>query len=109
MPILGNLLFNIFVGIAAWLAKFLGQKIAVTLAIVVLLTGLFAALYMAGRGLVSAAIAGAAGVSPMFGAGVAVVIPPNSAALLSSYVTFWSACELYKWKVNIIQLWSRTI
>ena len=45
----------------------------------------------------------------MFGAGVSMVISPHSAALISSYITFWSLVELYKWKVNIVQLWSRTI
>lgn len=109
MPILGNLLFNIFVGFATWLAKYLTQKVAVTLAIVTLCTGLFIVLYAAARGLVSTALGAAYSFSPMFGAGVAMVISPHTASLLSSYVLFWSACELYKWKVNIIQLWTRTI
>lgn len=109
MPILGNLLFNVFVAIAAWLAKYLTQKIAVALALITVVTAFFVALYASLNSIISAALVGAASIHPMFGAGVAVVISPHIGALISSYLTFWSLVELYKWKVNIVQLWSRTI
>lgn len=109
MPMLATLLFNIFAGFATWLAKYLTQKVAVTVAMVAILTALFAALYFGARQLISGALAGAYSFDPMFGAGIAMVISPHSAALISGYITFWSLVELYKWKVNILQLWSRTI
>ncbi|HJV02753.1 MAG TPA: DUF5455 family protein [Burkholderiaceae bacterium] len=109
MPVLGTLLFNIFTGIVAWLAKYLTQKVAVTVAIIAIVTVLFVGLYTATRAAIAAALAGVGALHPMFGAGVAMVISPHSGALISSYITFWSLVELYKWKVNIMQLWSRTI
>ena len=109
MPILGTFLFNVFSAFAAWLAKYLTQKIAVTVAIVAIVTALFVGLYAATRLAISAALSGVGGLHPMFAAGVSMVISPHAASLISSYITFWSLVELYKWKVNIIQLWSRTI
>jgi hypothetical protein len=109
MPLLGNLLFSFFTAVATWLAKYITQKMAVTIALVAVVTALFVALYAALRVALTAAFAGASNIHPMFGAGVAIVISPHTASLVSSYITFWSLAELYKWKVNIIQLWSRTI
>lgn len=109
MPILANFLLSVFSGFAAWLAKYLTQKVAVTVAIVAIATALFVGMYVTMRIVVSAAIGGAYSFSPMFGAGIAMVISPRTAGLLSSYVLFWSACELYKWKVNLVQLWTKTI
>jgi len=109
MPILANFLLSVFTGFATWLAKYLTQKIAVTVAIVAIVTALFVGLYVATRAAIAAAISGVGSVHPMFGAGVAMVISPHAAALVSSYITFWSLVELYKWKVGIMQLWSKTI
>ncbi|MGO4378013.1 DUF5455 family protein [Pseudoduganella sp. RAF19] len=109
MPLLGTFLFNVFAAFAAWLAKYLTQKVAVTVAMAGILTAMFAALYLAARTAIGQALSVAAGFDPMFGAGVGMVISPHSAALISGYITFWSLAELYKWKVNILQLWSRTI
>jgi hypothetical protein len=109
MPLLATFLFNVFSAFAVWLAKYLTQKVAVTIAIVTVVTLLFTAFYYAARTIIIAGFAGAATVSPMFAVGISIVISPHSASLVSSYITFWSVVELYKWKVNIIQLWSRTI
>ena len=109
MPIFAGFLFNIFAGLATWLAKYITQKMAVAMAIVSILTVMFVALYAGLRLAISAALTSAVAIHPMFAAGVSMVISPHSASLISSYIVFWSLVELYKWKVNIIQLWSRTI
>jgi len=109
MPVLANFLLSIFGGFVAWLAKFLTQKIAVATAIITLVTVLFVALYAALRTAISAAVVGAGSIHPMFGAGVSMVVSPHSASLISSYVVFWSLVELYKWKVNLLSVWSKTI
>jgi len=109
MPLLATFLFNVFSGLVVWLAKFLTQKVAVAAALIVVVTALFVALYVSLRAAISAAIVGAGSLHPMFAVGVSVVVSPHTAALISSYMTFWALVELYKWKVNILQLWSRTI
>ena len=109
MPLLATLLFNVFSGLVVWLAKFLTQKVAVALALIAVVVVLFAALYGAMRAAMSAALIGAGSLHPMFAVGVSVVVSPHTASLITSYLTFWALVELYKWKVNILQLWSRTI
>ena len=109
MPIFATFLFNVFAAFAGWLAKYLTQKVAVTVAMSAILTALFAALYIAAKKIIGEALAVATSFDPMFGAGIGMVISPHSAALVSGYITFWSLVELYKWKVNLMQLWSRTI
>lgn len=106
---LANFLLSVFGGFATWLAKYVTQKMAVAAAIITIVTVLFVALYTALRAVIAAAVVGAGSIHPMFGAGVSMVVSPHSASLISSYVVFWSLVELYKWKVNIVSLWSRTI
>lgn len=109
MPLLAQFLWTVFGGFVTWLAKFLTQKVAVAVVLVGVAIALFTVLYAALRALISSALVGVAGIHPMFSAGISIVISPHSATLLASYVTFWSAVELYKWKVNLLQLWSKTI
>lgn len=109
MPILANFLLSVFTAIATWLAKYLTQKIAVAVAVIVVLTALFVALYAGLNALISSALVGAFSIHPMFGVGVSVVISSHTSTLISTYFTFWSAVELYKWKVNVMQVWSKTI
>lgn len=109
MPILANFLLSLFTGLATWVAKYLTQKIAVAVALITIVTALFVGLYASLNALIGAGLNAVASFHPMFGVGVAMVISPHSASLISSYVTFWSLVELYKWKVNIISIWTRTI
>jgi len=109
MPLLAAFLFNVFSGLVTWLAKFLTQKVAVAAALIAIVVVLFSVLYAAMRAAMSAAFVGAGSLHPMFAVGVSMVVSPHTAALISSYLTFWSLVELYKWKVNIMQIWSRTI
>lgn len=109
MPVLGTFLFNVFAGLAAWLVKYVSQKMAVALALIALVTAMLVGVYALLRVGVSAAMAGAASMHPMFAAGVSVVISPTTQQCITAYLTLWSLCELYKWKFSIVQLWSRTI
>jgi len=109
MPLLAQFLLTIFGGAVQWLAKFLTQKVAIAIVLAGIASGFFIALYLALRSVIAGALVSIAGIHPMFSAGISLVISPHSAALLASYITFWSAVELYKWKVNLLQLWSRTI
>lgn len=109
MPILGALFINLLSSLAVFLVKFVSQKVAVATAVSVVLAGIMLALWVAARAALAAAGAGASAVHPMFGAGIAMIISPRVATLLSSYMTFWLVVELYKWKLNVVQLWARTI
>lgn len=109
MPLLAQFLWTVFGGAVQWLAKFLTQKVAIAAVLSAVAVGFFIALYLALRSVISGALVSIAGIHPMFSAGISMVISPHSATLLASYITFWSAVELYKWKVNLLQLWSRTI
>lgn len=105
MPALGMLLYNIVAGLTGILLKYLSQKVAVSIALIALFSGVSAAVYIAMRSAISAAVSFSASYHPMFGAGVAVVISPHTASLVTSYVAVWTLLELYKWKMNIMFLW----
>lgn len=109
MPLLAAFLYNVIAAFAAWLLKYFTQKVAVTVALAAVVSALLVALYVAARVAVAGAIGAVGSVHPMFAVGVGLVVSPHSAALLTGYVGFWSLTELYKWKVNILQLWARTI
>ena len=109
MPALAAMLLTIVTEFAAWLAKFITQKVAVALAIVAVCGALFIALYASLNAAIATGVTSLDGVHPMFGVGLAMVISPHTAALFSSYITFWMLVELYKWKVSLVSVWSRTI
>jgi hypothetical protein len=109
MPLLGTLLYNIVAGLVLWLVKYLTQKTAVAVALVAVLSLLLLGLYAAVRLAISSAILALGSVHPMFAAGVSVVISPATQQCVTGYLAMWSLCELYKWKVNIMFLWARTI
>lgn len=109
MPLLAQFLWTVFGGAVQWLAKFLTQKVAIAVVLLGIAGVFFSLLFTALQTLVSGALVAVAGIHPMFSAGISMVISSHSATLLASYITFWSAVELYKWKVNLLQLWSRTI
>ncbi len=109
MPLLGALLVDMLGVIAGWLAKYLTQKVAVALAVIAQLVLLYAALFGAARVLLSEVATVSNAVSPMFGAGVSMVITPRVSGMLSSWLTFWVAKELFKWRLHIVQLWGRVL
>jgi hypothetical protein len=109
MPLLGTLIVNLITGLATFLVKFVSQKIAVASAISVILAALMLTIFVALRSALAAATIAAGGLHPMFGAGISMIISPRVAALLASWITFWMLIEVYKWKLNLVQLWARTI
>lgn len=109
MPLLGALFINLMSGLAMFLVKYVSQKVAVATAVSLVLGALMLALWAAARIALAGASAAATNIHPMFGAGIAMIVSPRTATLLSAYMTFWLVVELYKWKLNVVQLWSRTI
>ncbi|CAL61693.1 conserved hypothetical protein; putative membrane protein [Herminiimonas arsenicoxydans] len=109
MPLLGVLFVNLVGSFATWLVQFFTQKVAVATAISLLLGALILGLFIATRAALSGLGSMAGSVHPMFGAGISMIISPRVAALLTTYMAFWVTVELYKWKVNLLQLWARTI
>ncbi len=108
MPKLAMLLVTLVTEFVAWLAKYLSQKVAVAVTLTAVLTGLFVAVYVGMNSAISSSVAFLDGVHPMFGVGIAMVISPHASALLTSYLAFWALIELYKWKVNILSIWSKS-
>lgn len=109
MPQLGALFVTLVGALAGFLVRFVTWKAAVALVISGLLGVLIGGIFLSMRGALQLAVAGAGSVHPMFGAGVSVVISPRVASLIASFLSFWVLTELYKWKVNLLQLWARTI
>ncbi len=109
MPLLAGLLLNFFTGFIAFLARYFSQKVLVASAITAVMAVMFIALYVAMRETLDLATMGASQIHPMFGAGVEMVISARSASLIATYITFWAACELYKWKIALVSVWSKTI
>lgn len=109
MPLLGALLINLFGGLAAYLAQFFTQKVAVATAISLLLGSLLVGVYVTLRAALAAVTGAAANIHPMFGAGVQMIVGATGPGLLTSYIALWVGMELYKWKLTIVQLWARTI
>lgn len=107
--LLGGFFVNVFGSFVAWLLKFFTQKVAVSIGLVALSMAMFGALFYAMRAALALVSFGASAVHPMFGVGVSMVISPRAASYLSSYLIFWSACEVFKWRLHVTQLWSRVI
>jgi hypothetical protein len=109
MPLLATFLLNVFTGVVAWFAKWLTQKTAIALVLVAAFSALFVALYASLNALMATSLVALGDVHPMFAVGVAMIVSPHTVTLISSYLTFWSLVELYKWKVNLLQIWTHTI
>jgi hypothetical protein len=109
LPVLAFLLVNMLGVVATFLAKYLTQKLAVTLIVVAQLVVLFGAFYLGARALLATIGHASSNISPMFGAGVQMIISQRTATGLSAFLVFWVACELFKWRFTIIQLWGRVI
>lgn len=108
MPALAALLLNLVGGFIGFLLKYFTQKAIVAGLIVTFVMSLFFGFMSTFTGVINSAIVGAGALHPMFGAGVAMAIPPQSASLLSAYFVFYGLCEVYKYKVSLVALWSKT-
>lgn len=109
MPALAALLLNIVGGFIGFLLKYFTQKVVVAALIGAFVVGLFYGLMGIFSGVIGSAISGAGSVHPMFGAGVSMVISPNTASLLSSYFVFYALCEVYKYKCALVALWTKQL
>ncbi|MDO8035068.1 DUF5455 family protein [Janthinobacterium sp. SUN128] len=108
MPALAALLVNLVVGFIGFLLKYFTQKVVVAGLIVTFVVSMFYGFMSTFTGVINSAIVGAGSVHPMFGAGVAMAVPPQTASLLSAYFVFYGLCEVYKYKLALVALWSKT-
>ena len=109
MPALAALLLNIVGGFIGFLLKYFTQKAVIATVISAFVVGLFYGFMGFFSGLINSAIGGAGALHPMFGAGVAMVISPNTSSLLSAYFVFYGLCEIYKYKCSLVAIWSKQI
>ena len=109
MPLFIGLIMEFVFAFATWLATYFTQKVAVTTALVAIVLAMMVALFTAFHTVLFLCAGVVNSYSPMFGAGVQMIISPRISSLLSSYLGFWIVVELYKWKLNLVQLWARTI
>jgi|GEM_PF-6609562 hypothetical protein len=109
MPALAALLLEMVVGLIGFLLKYFTQKAVIAGLIVTFVVSLFYALMGTFTGVINSAIGGAGSVHPMFGAGVAMVISPNTASLLAAYFVFFGLCEVYKYKLALVAIWTKQI
>lgn len=109
MPLLALLLVDMLGAVAAYLAKYLTQKTAVTVIVLAQLVILFGGFYLSGRVALQGVAHIASHYSPMFAAGIQAIVSPRTVTAITSYLTFMAACELFKWRFTIIQLWGRVI
>lgn len=105
MPYLAAMIVNIVTGIATWLLKFFSQRMAFWGASAAVLIAMSVAVYVSLRFAMSSAVNFAASYHPMFGVGVSMVISPQTAGLLTTYLAFWSGIELYKFKKSMTLFW----
>ena len=99
MPFLAGILGSLTTGILSFLSRFMSRKLALSATFVVLLIGLFSALYLSVTGLLSLLVVSA----PAHSSGIFLILPENFKTLLSTYfsirVLFWA----YDWNTRILQ------
>lgn len=108
MPLLGGLLVNLFAGLVAALVTYVSRKIAFGIAMVTLMTGLTAALFVAMRASLSS-LTSAMGEGPpeLFMMCLQMAIPPIAPGCLSTYITIWTACTVYTWQRDLLHLFAK--
>lgn len=102
MPIFATLMMSLFGGIASFFIEFVTKKIAVAGAAVaafaVCLVVLMAVFNAAVAPLVQAMF------STSYGQFIGLAFPPMAGTCLASIATVWTACALYKLKMQSIKL-----
>jgi len=104
MPVLGNLLSNLFSGLVAWLTTYFTLKVAFGVAAVTSMTGLTAGLWLLMRATVAALNAPFIGLPEFWTMVIALSIPPAAPLCISSYMTIWTACTVYTWQRDLLHL-----
>lgn len=104
MPLLGGLLVNLFGGFVSWLSQWLTRKVAFGVAAVSMSSGLTMGLFMTMRFLLGMVSQSMGSVPALFVEAVAVVMPPTAVVCVSTYITAWTACAVYKWQRDLVHL-----
>lgn len=107
MPLLGGLLVNLFGGVVAWLATWFTRKVAFGLAAVASMSALTLGIYVLMRGTLAAVAALATGAPAMFVDAIGMVLPPAFPAALASYITMWTAVNVYTWQRDLLHLFAK--
>lgn len=107
MPLLAALVAEVGAGIISFLLAFFTQRVAIATVVSGLFIAAFAGLLVAGGGLLAGLNSSVAAISPMFGAGVQMVVSPRAGSLVSAYIGFWGLCQVFKLKTLLIGSWAR--
>ena len=102
MPLLAGLISSLFGGIASFLALFWAKKISVSVLGVAAFAAALVALLAVFNALVAPLVA--AMFSTQYGSFIGLAFPPIAGTCLASLGACWSACALYKLKMQSIRL-----
>lgn len=101
MPILGQLLTSLFLGIAEFFAKFIGRRVAAAAAALAVFAGLTTALFVLLGAIVSGLVLALPSGSA-FSIGVWLMIPDNAAACVAACISADAAVAIYR--VNVLNV-----
>lgn len=104
MPILGTLLTNLFGGLVTWLATYFTKKVAFGVAAVTAMSALTLGLYVAMRTAMSALTINTGGMPDFWIMCLGIGVPPAAPFCLSTYMTMWTACTVYTWQRDLLNL-----
>jgi len=104
MPALGVLLVNLFGGFVAWLMQFVTRKTAYGIAGITMMSGFTAALFIAMRTALSAIDSYSDGAPAIFIQFVSMGVPPVAPFCISTYITIWTACTVYRWQRDLLYI-----
>jgi len=104
MPLLGGLLSNLFGGLVAWLAQYFTRKVAFGLATVAAYSTITLALYVAMRAALLALNSQVLALPEFWTMILGIAIPPAAPFCFSTYMTMWTACTVYVWQRDLLQI-----
>lgn len=107
MPLLAGLFLPLFSGLVAYLTQWVTRKVAFGLAAVAASSALTLALFVLMRTTLSAVVAYSSGTPAMFAQAMGMAMPPVASACVSSYITIWTACTVYVWQKDQLQLFAK--
>lgn len=102
MPLLGALLTSLFSGLAAWLAQYLTKKV-VTVGLAVAAFAVTLGVLMAFFATVVSPLVGSL-FSTAYGQFLGLAFPPMAGTCLAAISASWTACALYKLKIQSIKM-----
>lgn len=103
MLLLGTLLGNLFAGLLTWFGAYVTKRVAFGLAAVTAYSGMTLALYVIFRGVLATLGGYSMGLPPIVSMVAGMAIPPAAPFCVSAYMTVWSACTVYAWKVEALK------